>query len=417
MSIEDIDPKIAEVIKNELKRQKNCLNLIASENFASQAVLEITGSVLTNKYSEGYPFKKYYGGNQFISICEDLAIQRAKKLFGADHANVQPHSGSSANMAAYFALTDWLKKGRKILGMGLDHGGHLTHGSPVNFSGKLFEIVYYTVNRQSHMIDYEEVRRRALEEKPSIILSGASAYPRKINFKIFKEIADEVGAYHLADIAHIAGLIAAGQHQSAVPFADVVTTTTHKTLRGPRGGIILCQKEHQEAIDKAIFPGIQGGPLDHVIAAKAVCFQQAMTPEFVEYQKQTVENAKSLAEELMAGGLFLLTSGTDNHLILVDVSKIGLTGKEAETLLDEVKITVNRNMIPYDERKPWDPSGIRMGTPALTTRGMKEEEMKLIAKLIASVLKNPQDSKIKSKAKSRAEELCRAFPIYAGRDF
>lgn len=417
MFLENIDPQIAEAIKNELKRQQNCLNLIASENLVNQAILEVTGSVLTNKYSEGYPFKRYYGGNQFIDICEDLAIQRAKKLFGADHANVQPHSGTSANMAAYFALTDWLKKGTKILGMRLDHGGHLTQGSLVSFSGKFFEFTFYGVDRKSQMIDYEEVRRMALKERPTIILSGASAYPRQIDFKIFQEIANEAGAYHLADIAHIAGLVAVGLHQNPVPFTSVVTMTTHKTLRGPRGGVILCQKEHQESIDKAVFPGTQGGPLEHIIAAKAICFLQAMTPEFREYQEQILKNAQSLAEELIANGLSLLTGGTDNHLMLVDVSKIDLTGKKAETLLDEVRITVNKNMIPYDQRKPWDPSGIRLGTPALTTRGMKEPEMKVIAKLIADTLKNPSDSQIKSKVKSKVEELCQAFPIYAGRDF
>ncbi len=411
-NIKNTDRQISEAVKNEINRQKNTLELIASENFVSSAVLETAGTVLTNKYSEGYPFKRYYGGNQFIDICEDLAIKRAKKIFGAEHANVQPHSGSSANMAAYFALTDWLKKGRKILGMRLDHGGHLTHGSPVNFSGKLFEIVSYGVDKKTQMLDYDEIRKIAKKEKPAIILSGASAYPRKIDFKMFREISDETCAYHMADIAHIAGLIVAGQHQNAVPYADVVTTTTHKTLRGPRGAIILSKKEHAEAVDKAIFPGIQGGPLEHIIAAKAVCFKEAMKPEFVEYQKQIVKNARTLAEELMNNGLTLVTDGTDNHLMLVDVTKIKLTGKAAETILDEVGITVNKNMIPYDNRTPKDPSGIRIGTPALTTRGMGESEMKVIGKIISDVLKNPDSNGVKLKARSTVKELCEEFPIY-----
>lgn len=416
-AINKADPEIAKAIENEIARQKSCLNLIASENFASPAILETAGSVLTNKYSEGYPQKRYYGGNQFIDVCEGLAMERAKKLFGADHANVQPHSGSSANMAAYFALTDWLKRGKKILSMALDQGGHLTHGSPVNFSGKLFEISFYGVDKKTQRIDYDALRDKALQEKPTIILSGATAYPREIDFEKFGQIAKEAGAFHLADIAHIAGLIVAGVHQSPVPYADVVTTTTHKTLRGPRGAIILCKKEHANAVDKAVFPGLQGGPLEHIIAAKAVCLREASTPEFREYQKQIVKNAKALAEELMANGLTLVSEGTDNHLLLVDVSKINLNGKQAETLLDEVNITVNKNMIPYDDKTPWEPSGIRIGTPALTSRGMKEPEMKLIAKMIASLLKNPQNEQVKSRIKVRVKELCQQFPIYVSRSF
>ncbi len=410
--IEKADSKIADAIKNEISRQRNSLELIAAENFVSEAVLETAASVLTNKYSEGYPFKRYYGGNQFIDICEDLAIKRAKKLFTADHANVQPHSGSSANMAAYFALTDWLKKGKKILGMNLSDGGHLTHGSPINFSGKLFNIISYGVDKETKMLDYDAIRKIALKEKPTIILSGASAYPRKIDFKEFGEITKDIGAFHMADIAHIAGLIVADEHPNPVPYADVVTTTTHKTLRGPRGAIILCKKQHTSDIDKAVFPGIQGGPLEHIIAAKAVCFKEAMKPDFIEYQKQIIKNAKALAEELMSNGLTLVTGGTDNHLMLVDVSKIELTGKEAETLLDEINITVNKNMIPFDKGKPYNPSGIRIGTPALTTRGMRESEMKIIGKMISDILKNPKNENIKKRIKNQVEELCKEFPIY-----
>lgn len=412
MNLQNTDPEIAEQIKNEINRQKNTLAMIASENLASQAVLEAGGSVLTNKYSEGYPFKKYYQGNRFASICEDLAIKRAKKLFGSEHANVQPHCGSSANMAAYFALTDWLKTGEKILAMSLDQGGHLSHGSSVNFSGKLFEIAFYHVDPKTHVLDYEAIRKAAKEFKPNIIVSGATAYPRKIDFEKFKKIADEVGAFHVADIAHIAGLIAAGCHQSAVPFAQVVTSTTHKTLRGPRGGLILCQKQWAGAIDKVIFPGLQGGPLEHIIAGKAICFKEAMEPGFIDYQKQIVKNAKALAQELTAQGLTLLTGGTDNHLVLLDVSKIGLGGQRAGEILEEAGIVVNKNMIPFDKRTAWDPSGLRIGTPALTTRGMKEPEMKIVGELIANVLLNPEDEGIRRKTKTKVQELCDAFPLY-----
>lgn len=411
-NVEKIDEKTAKIIKNEIERQRNTIDLIASENFASRAVLEAAGTVLTNKYAEGYPYKRYYGGNKFIDICEEIAIKRAKKIFNAEHANVQPHSGSSANMAAYFALTDWLKKGNKILAMRLDHGGHLSHGSPVNFSGKLFNISFYGVNEKTCMLDYDEIRKIAKKKKPTILLSGASAYPRKIDFKIFKEIADEIGAYHIADIAHIAGLIVAKEHPDAVKYADVVTTTTHKTLRGPRGGVILSKKEYAEAVDKAVFPGIQGGPLEHIIAAKAVCFKEAMSEEFSKYQKQIVKNAKTLAEELINNGLTLITGGTDNHLILVDVSKIGLTGKKAEELLEKVNIIVNKNVIPFDKRAPWDPSGIRIGTPAVTTRGMKESEMEIIGKIISNVLKNPDKKNLIEKYRNEIKELCKEFPLY-----
>lgn len=414
--IENSDSKIADAIKKEINRQKNTLALIASENFASEAVLEVTGTVLTNKYSEGYPSRRYYGGNQFIDVCESLAIERAKKLFGAEHANVQPHSGSSANMAAYFALTEWGKKGKKILGMTLAHGGHLTHGSPVNFSGKLFDIISYGVDKETHILDYDAIRKIAIREKPTIIVSGATVYPRKIDFKAFEEIASEADAFHVADIAHIAGLVAAGEHQNPVPHSDIVTTTTHKTLRGPRGAIILCKKEHAEAVDRTVFPGTQGGPLEHIIAAKAVCFEEAMQPEFRDYQKQVVMNAKVLAEELISNGFILLTEGTDNHLMLLDLTNIGLTGKEAERILNNIGIIVNRNMIPFDKRKPMDPSGIRIGTPAITTRGMKESEMKSIAEIITKILKNPRDKTTETELKKQVLQLCRDFPLYPGLD-
>jgi glycine hydroxymethyltransferase len=409
---EKVDPEISDAMKKELVRQQNSIELIASENFVSSAVLEAVGSVLTNKYSEGYPNRRYYGGNEFIDVCETLAMERAKTLFSAEHANVQPHSGSQANMAAYFALTDWCKGGNKLLGMGLSHGGHLTHGSPVSFSGKFFEVFSYSVDKNTYLIDYDGIRKMAKETKPNILISGASAYPRKIDFKIFSEIAAETGAYHVSDIAHIAGLVVAGMHQSPVPYADVVTTTTHKTLRGPRGAIILCKKEYAEIIDKAVFPGIQGGPLDHTIAAKAVAFKEAMQPDFANYQKQIIKNAKRLAETLIENGMTLITGGTDNHLMLLDVTKINLSGKQAEDILNSVGIVVNKNTIPYDTRKPSDPSGIRLGTPAITTRGMKEDEMSEIGKMISDVLKNPNDNSIKNEVKEKVKDLCRLFAIY-----
>jgi glycine hydroxymethyltransferase len=408
MDLERTDPEIKRIITDEIKRQREGIGLIASENFVSKAVLEAMSSPLTNKYSEGYPGKRYYGGNQHVDKAEALAIERACELFGAEHANVQPYSGSPANMAAYFAL---LESGDKVMGMSLPHGGHLTHGSKVNFSGRLFEIVPYGVTPEG-IIDYDEVRKIALEQKPKLIISGYTAYPRKIDFKRFKEIADEIGAYTLADIAHIAGLIAADLHPSPFPFTDVVTTTTHKTLRGPRGAIILCKKEFAERIDKAVFPFLQGGPHNHTNAAKAVAFKEAMTPEFKSYQSQTIKNAQALAEELMILGFRIVSGGTDNHLILVDLTNKGLTGKEAEEALGEANIYVNKNMIPFDTRSPFNPSGIRLGTPGLTTRGMKEGEMREVASLIAKIIENYNNLTVKNQVHDRVSELCREFPIY-----
>jgi glycine hydroxymethyltransferase len=400
---------VYEAIRNELGRQKYGLELIPSENFASQAVLEAQGSVLTNKYSEGYPGKRYYGGNQFIDVTETLAIERAKKLFGAEHANVQPHAGAQANMAAYFAF---LEIGDKMMGLNLSMGGHLTHGSPVNFSGKWYKIVAYNVDKETHLLNYDEIKKQAIAEKPKLIQCGYTAYPRLIDFKAFREICDESGAYLMADIAHIAGLIAGGVHPSPVPYADVVTTTTHKTLRGPRGAIILCKKQYAEKIDKAVFPGLQGGPLEHVIAAKAVCFKEAMQPSFKEYAKQIVKNAKALADELMGQGFKLVSGGTDNHLILMDLTNKGITGKEAQEVLDSVGITANKNTIPYDTQKPFITSGLRLGTPALTTRGMKESEMKEVGVMIAKVLGNKGDSAILEKVRAEVKALAERFPLY-----
>jgi len=415
------DPEIANEIENEIKRQQNGLEMIASENIVSRAVLEAMGTPLTNKYSEGYPGKRYYGGNQFIDVSENLAIDRAKKIFGAEHANVQPHSGSQANAAAYLAL---LNPGDKILAMNLAHGGHLSHGSPANFSGKFYNVVFYGVDKNTGRIDMDEVRKIALAEKPRLILTGASAYPREIDFAAFRKIADEVGAYLMADIAHIAGLVAAKIHPDPIPVCDVVTTTTHKTLRGPRGGLILSKiadrlrpndkKNLAKKIDSAVFPGMQGGPFEHIIAAKAVAFFEALQPDFIEYQKQIVKNAKILADTLLAGGLKLVSGGTDNHLILIDLTETGLGGKQVEDALGEVEIYVNKNMIPYDTRKPTDPSGIRLGTPALTTRGMKEEEMKLVGEMIVKILKNISDEKIKKEVRESVRELVTKFPIYPG---
>lgn len=405
-NLKKVDPEIFEAIKNEEKRQKYTIELIASENFVSPEVLEVQGSVLTNKYAEGYPGKKYYGGCKYIDVVENLAIERAKKIFKAEHANVQPHSGSQANMAVYFSV---LEVGDSILAMNLSHGGHLTHGSPVNFSGRFFNIIPYGVREDTGRIDYDNLRDLAIKNKPKLIIAGASAYPREIDFSAFRSIADEVGAYLMADIAHIAGLIIAGLHQRAVPHCHFVTSTTHKTLRGPRGGLILCEEEQHKAIDKTIFPGIQGGPLMHVIAAKAVCFKQAMAPEFMKYQKQIVKNAKILAEKLVELDYNLVSGGTDNHLMLVDLRNKGITGKQAEKALEEAGITVNKNMVPFDPQKPWISSGIRIGTPAVTTRGMKEKDMGVIAELINRVLNDTENMKVKEEVRKVVESFCKRF--------
>ena len=405
-NLREVDPEIFEAIKNEENRQKYTIELIASENFVSPEVLEAQGSVLTNKYAEGYPGKKYYGGCKYIDVVENLAIERAKEIFKAEHANVQPHSGSQANMAVYFSI---LEVGDTILAMNLSHGGHLTHGSPVNFSGRFFNIIPYGVGKDTGRIDYDNLRDLAIKNKPKLIIAGASAYPREIDFSAFRSIADEVGAYLMADIAHIAGLIIADLHQRAVPHCHFVTSTTHKTLRGPRGGLILCKEEYGRAIDKTIFPGIQGGPLMHVIAAKAVCFKQAMTMEFMKYQKQIVKNAKALAKKLVELDYNLVSGGTDNHLMLVDLRNKGITGKQAEKALEEAGITVNKNMVPFDPQKPWVASGIRVGTPAVTTRGMKEEDMEVIAEMINRVLNNIENQKIKEEVRIEVESFCKKF--------
>ena len=401
-----IDPNIYEVIQQETARQRNKIELIASENFVSPAVMEAMGSQLTNKYAEGYPSHRYYGGCEVVDIAENLARDRMKQLFGAAHANVQPHSGSSANFGVYFAV---LQPGDKLLGMNLSHGGHLTHGSPVNMSGNYYQFVAYGVDPDTHLINYDEVRNLALQEKPKMIVAGASAYPREIDFKRFREIADEVGAYLMVDMAHIAGLVASGLHQNPCPYAHFVTTTTHKTLRGPRGGAILCQEEYAKKIDKAIFPGIQGGPLMHVIAAKAVAFKEAMTPEFKEYQSQIIRNAKALGEALKEEGFNLISDGTDTHLLLVDLRNKMITGKDAEHLLDEVGITCNKNTIPYDPESPFVTSGIRLGTPAVTTRGMTESSMKRIAELIATII---HDASQKESVQQGVAQLCSEFSLY-----
>jgi len=402
-----IDPEVAKAINDEVGRQRNKIELIASENFVSNAVMQAMGTPLTNKYAEGYPGKRYYGGCEFVDEVEKLAIDRAKKIFGAEHANVQPHSGAQANMAVFFAV---LEPGDTVLGMNLAHGGHLSHGSPVNISGKYYKIVPYGVRNDNFRIDYEELRKLAKENKPKLIVSGASAYPRELDFKAFREIADEVGAYLMVDMAHIAGLIAAGIHPNPVPHAHFVTTTTHKTLRGPRGGMILCKEEYAKMIDKAVFPGLQGGPLMHVIAAKAVSFKEAMTEEFKTYQNQVVKNAKVLAESLMNKGLNIVSGGTDNHLMLLDLRNINVTGKEAQFMLDEVFITVNKNGIPFDTQSPFITSGIRIGTPAVTSRGMKEEDMKEIAELIHMTLTDFENSK--EKVINRVNTLCGKYPLY-----
>lgn len=401
-----VDPELAEAIFLEKNRQSSKIELIASENFVSPAVMAAQGSVLTNKYAEGYPGKRYYGGCEFVDIAENLARDRVKKLFGADHANVQPHSGANANTAVYFAM---LQPGDTVLGMNLNHGGHLSHGSPVNISGKYYNFEAYGVEEGAEVIDYDKVRARALETKPKMIVAGASAYPRTLDFAKFREIADEVGAYLMVDMAHIAGLVAAGLHPNPVEYADFVTTTTHKTLRGPRGGLIMCKEEYAKQIDKAIFPGIQGGPLMHVIAAKAVCFHEALQPEFKEYQKQIVANAKALADGLQNQGFRLVSGGTDNHLMLIDVKSKGLTGKEAEKMLDDANVTVNKNTIPFETESPFVTSGIRVGTPAVTSRGMKEAEMGEIAAIFETVLLKKDEEK----AKEMVKALTDRFPLYA----
>ena len=405
--VRKVDREIADLIEEETKRQQSKIELIASENFVSKAVMAAMGSTLTNKYAEGYPGKRYYGGCEVVDKIEDLARERAKELFGADHANVQPNSGSQANQAVFFAV---LKPGDTVMGMNLSHGGHLTHGSPVNISGKHYNIVSYEVDKETGLIDYECVRSKALEHRPKMIIAGASAYARAIDFKKFKEIADEVGAYLMVDMAHIAGLIAAGLHPSPVPYADFVTTTTHKTLRGPRGGMILCKEEHAKAIDKAIFPGIQGGPLMHVIAGKAVCFKEALTEEFNTYQKQVIENAKALCNALIDRGFTIVSGGTDNHLMNVDLRNKQITGKDAEHLLDEIGITCNKNTIPFDPESPFVTSGIRLGTPAVTTRGMKEEDMTEIAEIMSLALSNFEENK--AQCKERVATPLEKYPLY-----
>ncbi|MFB3765337.1 MAG: serine hydroxymethyltransferase [Methanotrichaceae archaeon] len=407
--LDEVDPEIAAAIRGELERQQNTLILIASENFASRAVMEAQACVMTNKYAEGYPGRRYYRGTAYVDVAEDLARERCKKLFGAEHVNVQPHSGTQANMAAYFAV---LKPGDTIMGMNLSHGGHLSHGSPINFSGKMYKIVPYSVSEKTEMLDYGEMLYLARKSKPNLIVVGASSYPRIIDFKAVREIADEVGAMVMADIAHIAGLVAAGAHPTPVPYADIVTTTTHKTLRGPRGALIMCKEELGPAIDKSVFPGTQGGPFMQAIAAKAVAFREAMTQEFKDYQFQIVKNAKTLADRLITNNFDLVSGGTDNHLMLVKLMKEGLTGKEADETLERAGITLNRNMIPFDTAKPLITSGIRIGTPAITTRGMKEPQMVQIGDLITEVLRNIKSEETVKSVRSKVLELCDQFPLY-----
>ena len=409
-NLKTVDPEIQKAIDQELSRQREKLEMIASENIVSTAVMQAQGSILTNKYAEGYPGKRYYGGCEYVDIVEQLAIDRAKKLFGAEYANVQPHSGAQANTAVYFAL---LEPGDTILGMNLTDGGHLTHGSPVNISGKYFKIIPYGVDKETERIDYDELERLAKEHQPKLIVGGASAYSRVIDFERMAQIAKSVGAYFMVDMAHIAGLVAAGFHPSPVPYADVVTTTTHKTLRGPRGGLILCRDaEFGKQFNKAIFPGIQGGPLMHVIAAKAVAFKEALSDEFKVYQQQVLDNAKALADELVKKGFRIVSSGTDNHLMLVDLRSKNITGKEAQFLLDEIGITANRNTIPFEPLSPFVTSGIRLGTPALTTRGLKEEDIREVADIIADVIENREDSAVIEAAKAKVQAICKKFPLY-----
>jgi glycine hydroxymethyltransferase len=410
--LENFDPEIAGAIRRETERQEYSLEFIASENFVSEAVLEAQGSVLTNKYAEGYPGKRYYGGCEFVDVAEQLAIDRARELFGAEHANVQPHSGSQANMAVYFSVC---QPGDTILGMSLAHGGHLTHGSPVSFSGKLFNVASYGVRRDTGTIDYEEVERLAVEHRPKLIVVGASAYPRVIDFEAFRRVADKVGAMVMVDMAHIAGLVAAGVHPSPVPYAEFVTTTTHKTLRGPRGGMILCREEFAKKLNSNIFPGIQGGPLMHVIAAKAVALKEALAPEFKDYARQVVSNARTLGEGLMKHGFNLVSGGTDNHLMLVDLSGTELTGKAAEETLEKAGITVNKNAVPFDTRSPFVTSGFRIGTPAATTRGLKEAEMEKVAAWMARALTTVGNDEELAAIRREVRDLCRSFPLYAHR--
>ncbi|NCO28390.1 MAG: serine hydroxymethyltransferase [Caldiserica bacterium CG02_land_8_20_14_3_00_36_38] len=409
MRIYEVDRDVAEAMQSELERQRKRLELIASENFVMEPILEAQGSVLTNKYAEGYPGRRYYGGCEFIDIVESLAIQRAKELFGAEGANVQPHSGTQANVAVYFAT---MKPGETLLGMDLNAGGHLSHGSPVSITGKYYNAVHYGVDKDTELIDYNMVEDLAKTYRPRVIIAGASCYPRFIDFEKFQQIAKSVGAYLMVDIAHVAGLIAAKIHPTPVPFSDFVTTTTHKTLRGPRGGLILFKKEHEKIINRSVFPGTQGGPLEHIIAAKAVALKLASTEEFVEYQKQIVKNAKALADALLKRGYRLITGGTDNHLLSVDLRSKNITGKEAETLLDLVDITTNKEAIPFDPLPPTQTSGLRLGTPALTTRGMKEEDMDVIAELIDKAIENRSDEKILLKVKEEVNELTKRFPLY-----
>ncbi len=404
------DPEVWAAIEGEIRRQEDGLEMIASENYTSPAVMQAVGSVLTNKYAEGYPGRRYYGGCQFVDIVEDLARQRARQLFGAEHANVQPHSGSQANLAVYMSA---LQPGDTVLGLDLAHGGHLTHGMKLNVSGQLYRFVSYGVTPDTHRIDFDQVARLAREHRPRLIVAGASAYPREIPHARFAEIARDVGARLFVDMAHYAGLVAAGLHDNPVPVADYVTTTTHKTLRGPRAGLVLCRIEHAKDVDRTVFPGIQGGPLMHVIAGKAVCFGEALRPEFRDYAQQIIANARTLAETLAAAGLRLISGGTDNHLLLADVTSLGLTGKLAEEALDRCGITVNKNMIPYDPRKPLDPSGIRIGTPALTTRGMGEDEMRRIGGWIIRVLRSPDDAALQQRIRGEVRELCHQFPVPA----
>ena len=408
-ALADVDPEVARAIRDEVRRQNTGLELIASENFVSRAVLEAAGSVMTNKYAEGYPGRRYYGGCEFVDVSESLAISRAKALFEAEHANVQPHSGAQANMAVYFAL---LNPGDVVLGMNLAHGGHLTHGHPLNFSGKLYTIVAYGVRKDDERIDYDELARLAEEHRPKMIMVGASAYPREIDFARIRQIADAAGAAVVTDMAHIAGLVAAGVHPTPVPHSDFVTTTTHKTLRGPRGGLVLCRQPYAKDLDKSLFPGVQGGPLMHIIAAKAVCLKEAAEPAFAEYQRQIVANAKRLASALASAGFRLVSGGTDNHLMLVDVFSKGITGKVAEAALGRAAITVNKNAIPFDQNPPMVASGIRIGTPAVTTRGMREREMDLIGEYIARVLAAPEDERALAAVRAEVEALCRKFPLY-----
>ncbi|OEH85432.1 serine hydroxymethyltransferase [Desulfuribacillus stibiiarsenatis] len=407
--VKNQDPQIAELIDLELERQRNKIELIASENFVSQAVMEAMGTVLTNKYAEGYPGKRYYGGCEHVDVVEDIARDRLKQIFGAEHVNVQPHSGAQANMAVYFAL---LKTGDTVLGMNLAHGGHLTHGSPVNMSGQYYNFVAYGVDEVNHRIDYDQVEKLAIEHKPKMIVAGASAYPRVIDFERMSEIAKKVNAYFMVDMAHIAGLVATGHHPSPIPYADVVTSTTHKTLRGPRGGVILCKEEYAKAIDKAVFPGSQGGPLMHVIAAKAVAFGEALKPEFKQYSQNVVDNAAALAKALTARGFNLISGGTDNHLLLVDLRSVNLTGKVAEHVLDEVGVTVNKNAIPNDPESPFVTSGVRIGTAAVSSRGMVVEDMESIAEIISITLKAPEDEASLEKAKALVKQLCDKYPMY-----